>query len=69
VLDQSGGGADVRLRPGLPGHRDPRRGRGRDRGNRAKLSINFLPNAVYSPMACIQLTLARPGKPAFRRTA
>ena len=23
----------------------------------AKLSINFLPNAVYSPMACIQLTL------------
>lgn len=24
---------------------------------RAKLSINFLPNAVYSPMACIQLTL------------
>nr|WP_215906514.1 EAL domain-containing protein [Phenylobacterium glaciei] len=24
----------------------------------AKLSINFLPNAVYSPQACIQLTLA-----------
>lgn len=24
----------------------------------AMLSINFLPNAVYSPMACIQLTLA-----------
>ncbi|TRW18436.1 EAL domain-containing protein [Glacieibacterium frigidum] len=24
----------------------------------AKLSINFLPNAVYSPIACIQLTLA-----------
>ena len=24
----------------------------------AKLSINFLPNAVYSPFACIQLTLA-----------
>lgn len=23
----------------------------------AKLSINFMPNAVYSPMACIQLTL------------
>ena len=23
----------------------------------AKLSINFLPNAVYSPVACIQLTL------------
>src|ERR1700712_3742534 len=26
----------------------------------ARLSINFLPNAVYSPMACIQLTLATP---------
>ncbi|UVI39395.1 EAL domain-containing protein [Qipengyuania spongiae] len=25
--------------------------------NEAKLSINFLPNAVYSPLACIQLTL------------
>ena len=24
---------------------------------RARLSINFMPNAVYSPMACIQLTL------------
>ncbi|PEQ12823.1 diguanylate phosphodiesterase [Novosphingobium sp. PC22D] len=24
----------------------------------AKLSINFLPNAVYSPLACIKLTLA-----------
>ncbi|CAN5818295.1 hypothetical protein BH11PSE1_BH11PSE1_20530 [soil metagenome] len=24
----------------------------------ARLSINFLPNAVYSPQACIQLTLA-----------
>ncbi len=24
----------------------------------ARLSINFLPNAVYSPLACIQLTLA-----------
>jgi EAL domain-containing protein (putative c-di-GMP-specific phosphodiesterase class I) len=24
----------------------------------ARLSINFLPNAVYSPMACIQLTLS-----------
>jgi EAL domain-containing protein (putative c-di-GMP-specific phosphodiesterase class I) len=23
----------------------------------ARLSINFLPNAVYSPKACIQLTL------------
>jgi EAL domain-containing protein (putative c-di-GMP-specific phosphodiesterase class I) len=26
-------------------------------GTDARLSINFLPNAVYSPMACIQLTL------------
>ncbi|BBC71822.1 diguanylate phosphodiesterase [Altererythrobacter sp. B11] len=26
-------------------------------GSDARLSINFLPNAVYSPMACIQLTL------------
>ncbi len=26
-------------------------------GGDARLSINFLPNAVYSPMACIQLTL------------
>lgn len=26
-------------------------------GTGAKLSINFLPNAVYSPAACIQLTL------------
>ncbi|MET0269679.1 MAG: EAL domain-containing protein, partial [Sphingomonas sp.] len=26
-------------------------------GGLAKLSINFLPNAVYSPAACIQLTL------------
>lgn len=25
--------------------------------SRARLSINFLPNAVYSPVACIQLTL------------
>ena len=25
--------------------------------SRAMLSINFLPNAVYSPLACIQLTL------------
>lgn len=27
-------------------------------GGDARLSINFLPNAVYSPAACIQLTLA-----------
>lgn len=26
-------------------------------GTGAKLSINFMPNAVYSPLACIQLTL------------
>ena len=26
-------------------------------GSNAKLSINFMPNAVYSPKACIQLTL------------
>ena len=26
-------------------------------GSGARLSINFLPNAVYSPVACIQLTL------------
>lgn len=35
----------------------------------ARLSINFLPNAVYSPMACIQLTLktaARTGFPPER---
>ena len=27
----------------------------------ARLSINFLPNAVYSPKACIQLTLKTAG--------
>ncbi|UAK26509.1 EAL domain-containing protein [Sphingomonas nostoxanthinifaciens] len=35
----------------------------------ARLSINFLPNAVYSPLACIQLTLAtarRAGLPIDR---
>lgn len=35
----------------------------------ARLSINFLPNAVYSPVACIQLTLktaARVGLPTDR---
>jgi EAL domain-containing protein (putative c-di-GMP-specific phosphodiesterase class I) len=38
-------------------------------GTGAKLSINFLPNAVYSPVACIQLTLktaARVGLPTDR---
>lgn len=31
----------------------------------AKLSINFLPNAVYSPLACIQLTLRTAERNAF----
>lgn len=31
----------------------------------AKLSINFLPNAVYSPAACIQLTLATARETGF----
>lgn len=31
----------------------------------AKLSINFLPNAVYSPKACIQLTLATAAATGF----
>jgi EAL domain-containing protein (putative c-di-GMP-specific phosphodiesterase class I) len=31
----------------------------------AKLSINFLPNAVYSPLACIQLTLKTAAANAF----
>jgi EAL domain-containing protein (putative c-di-GMP-specific phosphodiesterase class I) len=31
----------------------------------ARLSINFLPNAVYSPMACIQLTLRTAERYAF----
>lgn len=31
----------------------------------AKLSINFLPNAVYEPKACIQLTLATAGAIGF----
>jgi EAL domain-containing protein (putative c-di-GMP-specific phosphodiesterase class I) len=31
----------------------------------AKLSINFLPNAVYSPMACIQLTLRTAERNSF----
>lgn len=37
--------------------------------NGARLSINFMPNAVYSPKACIQLTLrtaAETGLPADR---
>jgi EAL domain-containing protein (putative c-di-GMP-specific phosphodiesterase class I) len=31
----------------------------------ARLSINFLPNAVYSPVACIQLTLKTAEKTGF----
>lgn len=31
----------------------------------ARLSINFLPNAVYSPLACIQLTLQTAQKTGF----
>lgn len=31
----------------------------------ARLSINFLPNAVYSPMACIQLTLRTAAATSF----
>jgi EAL domain-containing protein (putative c-di-GMP-specific phosphodiesterase class I) len=31
----------------------------------ARLSINFLPNAVYSPVACIQLTLRTAERNAF----
>jgi len=35
----------------------------------ARLSINFLPNAVYSPMACIQLTWRRAGGGLADRSA
>lgn len=31
----------------------------------ARLSINFMPNAVYSPLACIQLTLKTAGETGF----
>lgn len=31
----------------------------------ARLSINFLPNAVYSPLACIQLTLKTAAETSF----
>jgi EAL domain-containing protein (putative c-di-GMP-specific phosphodiesterase class I) len=34
-------------------------------GTAARLSINFLPNAVYSPVACIQLTLKTAKANAF----
>lgn len=33
----------------------------------ARLSINFLPNAVYSPLACIQLTLRTAGQAGLPR--
>ncbi|OYY89695.1 MAG: diguanylate phosphodiesterase [Sphingomonas sp. 28-66-16] len=34
-------------------------------GSDARLSINFLPDAVYSPLACIQLTLRTAGAVGF----
>jgi EAL domain-containing protein (putative c-di-GMP-specific phosphodiesterase class I) len=34
-------------------------------GNDVKLSINFMPNAVYEPRACIKLTLATAMKTGF----
>ncbi|MGV8936476.1 MAG: EAL domain-containing protein [Allorhizobium sp.] len=34
-------------------------------GDTTKLSINFLPNAVYEPRACIRLTLATAGRFKF----
>lgn len=34
-------------------------------GIRARLSINFLPNAVYEPATCIRLTLAAAHKVGF----
>lgn len=36
-----------------------------DRGTDVKLSINFMPNAVYEPRACIRLTLATAMKTGF----
>ena len=36
-------------------------------GQRIKLSINFLPNAVYEPAACLRATLAAARKSAFPR--
>lgn len=35
------------------------------RGNDAKLSINFMPNAVYEPKACIRATLAAAERTEF----
>lgn len=36
-----------------------------DPGQNAKLSINFMPNAVYEPRACIRVTLAAAMKTGF----
>jgi len=36
-----------------------------DRGTDVRLSINFMPNAVYEPRACIRLTLATAMKTGF----
>ncbi|KQV38888.1 MULTISPECIES: EAL domain-containing protein [unclassified Rhizobium] len=36
-----------------------------DRNDQVKLSINFMPNAVYEPRACIRLTLATAMKVGF----
>jgi EAL domain-containing protein (putative c-di-GMP-specific phosphodiesterase class I) len=36
-----------------------------DPGDQVKLSINFMPNAVYEPRACIRLTLATATKTGF----
>ncbi|RYD94865.1 MAG: EAL domain-containing protein, partial [Sphingomonadales bacterium] len=35
------------------------------RGSRARLSINFMPNAVYEPTACIRASLAAAAKAHF----
>ena len=39
------------------------------RGEALRLSINFLPNAVYEPAACLRATLAAARKHAFPREA
>ncbi|MGQ3144681.1 MULTISPECIES: EAL domain-containing protein [Hyphomicrobiales] len=40
-------------------------GRSLDRGSTSKLSINFMPNAVYEPTACIRASLAAARKSSF----
>lgn len=40
-------------------------GRGMPAGSTAKLSINFLPNAVYEPTACIRASLAAAARAKF----